>query len=452
MRKFIFQSWTFVILLALGLSACADGENSTSEYSNHCAITSVVMGNLLRTVSAVNIYGHDTLYDVSLSGNAYAMTIDQYAQEIYNLDSLPYGTHVNKVVFTTISADGLVAYRTDGGTDSVYSEGDSLDFTHPRYLVCYPYSGYGKKEYKVTINVHQVQPEDFVWGCVDTCDNLKDVTAQKAFVADEQVYVFALRGTTPILLQTATSDVNNWQEETLSLSDFEPSSVQRFMDKFYAVSAGQVVSSSDGKQWASTGFAADALPAVGSQRLYALKGNQMYVTQDGENWAQDQVLDADKALPTSDFTSIWQPMSFNPNFEYVLMCGKTAQGSVEWKQTVDNTGVETEGWVSYTGDSDKVYPWPALENMQMVAYDDCLLAMGLENSALSGFYISRDCGVTWVSGLTDYSHPENIQAQNFSWLVDDQQYMWIVCGGTGEVWKGRLNRLGFKKNQTSFTE
>ena len=40
------------------------------------------------------------------------------------------------------------------------------------------------------------------------------------------------------------------------------------------------------------------------------------------------------------------------------------------------------------------------------------------------------------------------------WLtfVDADDYLWVVCGGTGDVWRGRLNRLGWDEGRTSFTE
>ena len=36
--------------------------------------------------------------------------------------------------------------------------------------------------------------------------------------------------------------------------------------------------------------------------------------------------------------------------------------------------------------------------------------------------------------------------------IDKDKYMWIFCGGSGDIWRGRINRLGFKNNQTSFTQ
>jgi hypothetical protein len=33
---------------------------------------------------------------------------------------------------------------------------------------------------------------------------------------------------------------------------------------------------------------------------------------------------------------------------------------------------------------------------------------------------------------------------------DKDNFIWLICSGTGEVWRGRLNRLGWKDVPTSF--
>ena len=34
---------------------------------------------------------------------------------------------------------------------------------------------------------------------------------------------------------------------------------------------------------------------------------------------------------------------------------------------------------------------------------------------------------------------------NYSYIVDDQHFIWIMWSQTGEVWRGRVNKLGFEK-------
>ena len=43
--------------------------------------------------------------------------------------------------------------------------------------------------------------------------------------------------------------------------------------------------------------------------------------------------------------------------------------------------------------------------------------------------------------------PENFDYSTTGVTVikDDENYIWLYCNGTGQVWRGRLNRLGWKK-------
>ena len=40
----------------------------------------------------------------------------------------------------------------------------------------------------------------------------------------------------------------------------------------------------------------------------------------------------------------------------------------------------------------------------------------------------------------------------FTMTVDDDNYIWIICGGTGKTWRGRLNRLGWADKGTASGE
>lgn len=136
----------------------------------------------------------------------------------------------------------------------------------------------------------------------------------------------------------------------------------------------------------------------------------------------------------------------------VLLGGVAGESHVEWKKVIDNEGSNSEPWNIYESESDAQYPYPSFDNTQLVIYDSRVFAMGIENDTLSLFHLSNDGGRTWIPQSSTYIHPSSITASNFSWVVDEDKYLWIICGGTGEVWRGRINRLGFKQNQTSFTE
>ena len=70
---------------------------------------------------------------------------------------------------------------------------------------------------------------------------------------------------------------------------------------------------------------------------------------------------------------------------------------------------------------------------------------------LSDIYTSADNGRTWFSG-EEYVGPANAQASNqVAMLCTPDHFVWLFCGGSGQIWRGRLNRMGWTENQTSFT-
>ena len=93
---------------------------------------------------------------------------------------------------------------------------------------------------------------------------------------------------------------------------------------------------------------------------------------------------------------------------------------------------------------------PALAALHVIPYNNGALAIGgkaLDGSPskpFSQFYASRDGGLTWHADST-YTLPEDFSSVSdcFTMAVDSNNFIWLVCGGTGQVWRGRLNALGW---------
>ncbi len=173
-------------------------------------------------------------------------------------------------------------------------------------------------------------------------------------------------------------------------------------------------------------------------------------------------------------------MYLSDSTDYVLMAGNKLDGgewsSRSWRRIVDysETGIISllaqyvatiiqdqdnypewiRKWTYLDRANDHRYDLPALENIQVVWYDDVLLAFGGKGlndktiDPLRKIYKSRDNGITWKED-TSYSMPPakgnttfNSAATSFSATTIDG-YIWIVCAGTGEVWRGRLNRVAW---------
>ena len=112
-------------------------------------------------------------------------------------------------------------------------------------------------------------------------------------------------------------------------------------------------------------------------------------------------------------------------------------------------------WSYLDRGDDHRYEMPALQNVQLVRYDDVLWAFGGKGlndetlGTLTEVYKSRDNGITWkpidtpmppTDGVSIY----NDAATSFSATTLNGR-IWIVSAGTGEVWCGQLNRVAWGK-------
>ena len=97
-----------------------------------------------------------------------------------------------------------------------------------------------------------------------------------------------------------------------------------------------------------------------------------------------------------------------------------------------------------------------MKSLQLIHYGGELLAFGGQSydsniAPLAAFWRSRDNGITWkqdvhytmppIDGTTKF----NNAATSFSAVVDNAKNIWSVSAGTGEVWRGRLNRVAWEK-------
>ena len=68
------------------------------------------------------------------------------------------------------------------------------------------------------------------------------------------------------------------------------------------------------------------------------------------------------------------------------------------------------------------------------------------------FYFSNDGGIYWNSSETCV-FPNGFDCGDvFTMTVDDNNFLWLFCGKSGQVWKGRMSAKSGKNYPTSFTE
>ena len=463
-RSLLYSLILIFAWASLTLTSCVSSSSEDNYTSSDCAITAVTMGTLKRTVHTTTDDGRDTTYSVSVAGSAFPMYVDQLRLEIYNPDSLPQYTDVTKVVLSSVTSDGTVFYRTASGNDTLLTSTDSIDFSQPRMFTCLSGDGTQSKTYKVSVNVHQTYSENFTWTTeAEDPATFAGVSAQKAFIQGNSLMVFALKDGSPTLLTAATDSPAEWTATPITgLTAMTPEDIVLFNASFYCTDGGNLMTSEDGIQW-STVQTPSPLPLYGENQgasflvsgretIYALSGNDIYCSTDGSNWTLDTYESGMPAMPEKDRASVWSPMSFNENFSYILIGGTSNDTPCIWRKVVDSNGNDTEPWSLFPQGEDGLNIYPALPQSAMVAYDSKILYAGLEGDTLSNFYLSSDGGRNWLEQTTISNHPANIEAQSFSMVADDDNFVWLICAPSGKVLRGRLNRLGYAENKKIYTK
>ena len=98
---------------------------------------------------------------------------------------------------------------------------------------------------------------------------------------------------------------------------------------------------------------------------------------------------------------------------------------------------------------------PRMSNLQVVAHGPVLLAvggagMGASSSvqALKDVYVSADGGLSWRTNRI-YTMPTDIakNTTHFAMGTDKDNHIWLVCAGTGKVWRVRKNSVGWETNK-----
>lgn len=443
------------------LSSClGDGEEIT--YYDDVAISSFTLGTLNCYYHTTSKAGNDSIYKRTLNCANYKFYIDQAKAEIWNPDSLPMQVDAEKIICTISAKNGGAVYLKSLTSDSInaFSNKDSVDFTSPRTFVVYNNSLTGYKRYTVKVNVHNEIGDTCIWTkVVDSEASLGRLAGMKALAMNGSVYVFGQEGDNAKIYKTAENDGRIWEEvptaQTLAAESYKNTVV--FDGMFYTLSNGDVMKSADAMNWQTVATAdIRQILAASSGNIYAIanSGKMMKSTDKGLTWVEDEIDDDASLLPTGNTTYACAPLKTNVSADNIVLYGTNGTDAVVWTKIDEYaSGSHNHPWNRIIPAPDSKYKAPSLKNFQMVNYDNEIIAIGgssidgSSTEALNQIYRSGDAGITWKKD-TVIMIPTGLKAENdvFTLVADSKQSLWIICGGTGMVQKGRINRLLWKKD------
>ena len=222
--------------------------------------------------------------------------IDVNKRIIYNPDSLPKGTKINRLVTSiTFDASSTGTIKISGAStmaDTTYTynseENDSIDFTGKVYLTVKAADGISSKEYQIFVNVHQMEPDSLYWNLLSRRDLpslTSQVSSQHTTQMGEKLFCLMNESGNYTLASTTDPATNNWTKAVVTFP-FTPQidSFNATADALYILAEdGTLYTSTDeAKTWTSTNRKMSARLAAGAtlrvrERLLT-DGSQQAVT------------------------------------------------------------------------------------------------------------------------------------------------------------------------------
>lgn len=461
MRKSIYLILSFFCLIAVLSSCFNDKEVDYSNY-NQCAITAFSLKDIEWTNTLLDQYGKDSTFNVTVTGSSYKFTIDQEKNLIFNKDSLPVGTPINKVL-AEVTADGSAAFLYDNDTEYHELNNDTIDFTKNVTAVITSLSGASVRQYSIKVNVHKQHADSTHWDLNAGLWEGKDLKAPKAVTYGDRVAVFGMQNG-KLMVTTAAQNSMAWstpsQVEGVS-ENAHYDNIVYYQQALYMVDDKTLFVSDDAIHWIQmqTNTPIAHLLGCNTSEMFAVYDNTFLISADAQGW-NAEATEYPEFIPDSNIYSFFAPHSTNSNLERTITFGqfkdsKEATAAAWFRDNGSQAGYSNLWAYMYTsGDND--YALPNLKNLVVQYYKDYLIAFGNESrnkgkvKAFEKLYVSKDWGLTW-KGQKDEKFDTYLQLpatllrnnKEFAAYVDKEYNLWIMLAETGDIWCGYLNKMKF---------
>ncbi|MDR1563153.1 MAG: DUF6242 domain-containing protein [Dysgonamonadaceae bacterium] len=391
-----------------------------------------------------------------------------YVGEIYNRDSLPYGTVFNhKVIVTYSNAYGINNLQRISNDTVWISNGDSLDISQAPYIFrSFPYNNDTTriKKYILEINIHQIDPDSTQYVKIAQGDALNFLQTEdiKAIALNDGYYIISKINDSIKVYQS--EDVANWSEVTLyNLPDNTVvRDIQAADNKAYAVTEdGRLFVSNDNvKEWTEYQTPYPVVSALGYLKTPQISaaiqkaGFCAVLNKDGQNvfgFTENLVeWSIGNAIPDNFPIRDISAFSREKNIGSLTLIGGVSAAN-EQLGTVWATQ-DGLNWAQLK--TSKLFP--ALTRANIFDYDGKFRIINGEvaNDGQSNpyIYVSIDGGITWQYDTLKVTRPDDytiLQKGAASLVSPDGVYYYILGGKDrnnrylSEIWKCFINRKEF---------
>lgn len=467
-----------MLAAAFLLSSCLNDDSDEVTLYDDTAITSFSLTGAKLVKHTVGSDGEDSIYTINgaTTVSAIKFHIDQVNHRIFNTEKLPMNVDVSKMLCSIGTRNNGVPFiePLEPGDPTYVSTTDSVDFSERRVVRIYSSNGATYSTDTIYVYRYTEDGDTFVWTRMADCPQLAGAEALRAATIGGRMVALVAKGGQTLVMEAPQEATGSWGEPLATLSGEAWRNATARNDSLFVLDGTALKVTTNGQDFST--IAATAAPqrltGSSSRELYGLGANgQLMVSADaGLTWTADSMAYEDRAdsvrlsalLPTRDVTCLSRPSSYMARADYVVMVGNrdvaTAayagdRNARTWRKIVDYAKGKPEGqWICTNEYDESQWPLPAREDLQLFAYDGTLMAIGgkgigaCTEEAYNKIYESRDGGITWKPA-TQVALPGGMGAQPTAMgvAVDADNYIWLFCGGTGEVWRGRLNRLGWNE-------
>lgn len=475
--------WLLMLLATAFLASACSSDDEAVAPNDYCYIKSVTLGTVKRKIERRDRMGNLLFtVDANVTGSNFGMTINQRDNTIENRDSLPYGCNLTAVT-AAITFDGsLLTYREKGSNAgwNAYNSTDTLNLTKPLEFMLTSNDGLSSRIYALKVNVHDVEGDSLYWTqCESEVEQLTGMAEMKSFVMDDKLMVLGKESTGETVLAERSSieEQGTWNETTITdlPSTAELQTLRQKGDKlFLSTKDGMVFSSSDAKAWQQEGTTyPGSLTLIEKTDAYfyaiSVTGSpngticELLRSLDAADWSHKEMIDAEADfLPTSGIRTLTLQQA-NGSTRIVMVGQRDGEreeykNALVWNKMWNNgwnihedddgtSGHNVNSWIYFPLSPDNTLPCPKMEHLNLLPYDGKCIAFGGASAdgtrkALDALYVSQDYGITWRPD--DELHlPIQLEGIDgcITSAVDKNNFIWIITNA--QVWRGRLNRLGF---------
>lgn len=254
-----FRHSLFLQLMALVFISAVSCNSKADDQENDIVVTPATVA-----VRSFSLMKNDS---VIAHLDSVFFSIDLNTGVIFNADSLPKGTKVDRLIpaitFANTMSKAEITFLKDNLEDTTVdyltNATDSIDFTHPVKLNVTAQDGVNSFTYTIKVNVHTVESDTLIWNKWEVSAlpaRTAHPVAQKTVNRDNDVYCLIEEQDGSFTLSSTSSlDEGNWDKMVFS-PGFTPD-VETFTvtpDAFYIMTGqGDLYTSADLTTWTSTG-------------------------------------------------------------------------------------------------------------------------------------------------------------------------------------------------------